>query len=364
MIIKKLLLRDWRNAEETRLEFSDSVNLICGDNAAGKTNLLEAIFFFAAGKSFRGCREKELIRFGCDKSAADIEFVSGGAEKRMGVRLKKNERRRFYREGNEIVRMSEFLGEFRSVIFTPDHLDLVKGSPDGRRRFTDMAICQSFPRHIAALSEYNRLLIQKNAHLKGDITVPELLDVYDERMAALAAAITVNRRKYLEQLEKAARTVLDEMSEHTEQLSIMYVTQAEGYTAEEIRQSYLSMFASKRAAEIEKRVTLCGPQKDDFFIYINRRAVRLYGSQGQQRSAVLALKLAEGELSKSLTGEYPVFLLDDVLSELDARRRSYVLGRISGRQVIITGCDPGIAAALGAGTLITVKDGKAECSYI
>ena len=158
--------------------------------------------------------------------------------------------------------------------------------------------------------------------------------------------------------------MLNEMSEHTEQLSIMYVTQAEGYTAEEIRQSYLSMFAAKRAAEIEKRVTLCGPQKDDFFIYINRRAVRLYGSQGQQRSAVLALKLAEGELSKSLTGEYPVFLLDDVLSELDARRRSYVLGRISGRQVIITGCDPGIASALGAGTLITVKDGKAECSYI
>ena len=168
MLIKDIYLKDWRNGEENILSFSPQTTLICGENAAGKTNILEGICFFAAGKSFRGCKDKELIRFGCDTSAADITYVSNGVTNKMGVRLKKNAKKTFLKNGAPISKMSEFLGAFRCVIFTPDHLDLVKGAPEGRRRFTDMAICQSFPRHVAALNEYNRLLIQKNAHLKGN----------------------------------------------------------------------------------------------------------------------------------------------------------------------------------------------------
>lgn len=358
MIINTLYLKDWRNGEENKLSFSPETTLICGENAAGKTNLLEGICFFAAGKSFRGCKDKELIRFGCDQAAADIVYTSGGIENKMGVRLKKSARRVFLRNGVPISKLSEFLGAFRCVIFTPDHLDLVKGAPEGRRRFTDMAICQSFPRHVAALNEYNRLLIQKNAHLKGDTIVPELLDVYDERMAVLAANITVNRRKYLAALEESAKGFLCDMSSEREELSLAYVSQVDGSTTAELRENYKTLFKAKRGAEIEKRMTLCGPQKDDFIILINRRSAKVYGSQGQQRSVVLALKLAEGEISKSLTGEYPVFLLDDVLSELDETRREYILNRIQGRQVIITGCDESLKDVLPKAQIIKVENGR------
>ncbi len=358
MIINTLYLKDWRNGEENTLSFSPETTLICGENAAGKTNILEGICFFAAGKSFRGCKDKELIRFGCENAAADIAYTSGGNTSKMGVRLKKNAKKTFLKNGTPISKLSEFLGAFRCVIFTPDHLDLVKGAPEGRRRFTDMAICQSFPRHVAALNEYNRLLIQKNAHLKGDTIVPELLDVYDERMAVLAANITVNRRKYLAVLEESAKKFLYDMSTEREELSLAYVSQVEGNTAAEIRENYKTLFKAKRQAETEKRMTLCGPQKDDFIILINRRSAKVYGSQGQQRSVVLALKLAEGEISKELTGEYPVFLLDDVLSELDETRREYILNRIHGRQVIITGCDESLKDILPKAQIIKVESGK------
>ena len=358
MLIKDLYLKDWRNGEENILSFSPKTTLICGENAAGKTNILEGICFFAAGKSFRGCKDKELIRFGCDSSAADITYVSNGVTNKMGVRLKKNAKKTFLKNGAPISKMSEFLGSFRCVIFTPDHLDLVKGAPEGRRRFTDMAICQSFPRHVAALNEYNRLLIQKNAHLKGNAVFEELLEVYDERMAVLAANITVNRRKYIKALEESGKIFLFDMSEEREELSLTYITQSEGEKTNEIKESYLYLFKEKRGAEIEKRMTLCGPQKDDISIHINRKSAKSFCSQGQQRSIVLALKLAEGEISRSLTGEYPVFLLDDVLSELDENRRDYILKRIEGRQVIITGCDENMVDLLPKAQVIKVENGR------
>ncbi|MBE6539899.1 MAG: DNA replication/repair protein RecF [Ruminococcaceae bacterium] len=358
MLIKDLYLKDWRNGEENILSFSPQTTLICGENAAGKTNILEGICFFAAGKSFRGCKDKELIRFGCDSSAADITYVSNGVTNKMGVRLKKNAKKTFLKNGAPISKMSEFLGAFRCVIFTPDHLDLVKGAPEGRRRFTDMAICQSFPRHVAALNEYNRLLIQKNAHLKGNAVFEELLEVYDERMAVLAANITVNRRKYIKALEESGKSFLYDMSEEREELSLTYITQSEGEKTNEIKESYLGLFKEKRGAEIEKRMTLCGPQKDDISIHINRKSAKSFCSQGQQRSIVLALKLAEGEISRSLTGEYPVFLLDDVLSELDENRRDYILKRIEGRQVIITGCDENMVDLLPKAQVIKVENGR------
>lgn len=358
MLIKDLYLKDWRNGEENKISFSPDTTLVCGENAAGKTNLLEGICFFAAGKSFRGCKDKELIRFGCDSASADITYVSKGVTNKMGVRLKKNAKKTFLKNNVPISKMSEFLGAFRCVIFTPDHLDLVKGAPEGRRRFIDMAICQSFPRHVAALNEYNRLLIQKNAHLKGATVFDELLDVYDERMAILAANITVNRKKYIKALEESGKRFLYDMSVEREEMSLTYVTQSEGETANEIKESYQKLFKEKRSTEIEKRMTLCGTQKDDFLIHINRKSAKSYGSQGQQRSVVLALKLAEGEISRSLTGEYPVFLLDDVLSELDDSRREYILKRIEGRQVIITGCDESLIDILPRAQVIKVEMGK------
>ena len=176
--------------------------------------------------------------------------------------------------------------------------------------------------------------------------------------AVLAANITVNRRKYLAALEESAKEFLCDMSSEREELSLAYVSQVDGSTTAELRENYKTLFKTKRGAEIEKRMTLCGPQKDDFIILINRRSAKVYGSQGQQRSVVLALKLAEGEISKSLTGEYPVFLLDDVLSELDETRREYILNRIHGRQVIITGCDESLKDVLPKAQIIKVENGR------
>ena len=365
MLIKELTLHQFKNAAEETLPFGEGVNVICGENASGKTNLLEAMFFFAAGKSFRGCKDRELIRFGEEEARAEIRFFRGmenAVDTRMGVFFRKSQKRQITVEGQPVRKLAEYLGLFRAVIFTPDHLHLVKGAPENRRRFLDLAICQSFPRYAASVHEYGRLLQQKNALLKGENPDKRLLEVYNERMAISAAVITLNRFRYLENLAREAQEVQREMSSGTELLDLRYSSQVgakEGQTAEELREGYRVLFASHAETEIRRGTALFGPQKDDFSVLINKKDARLFGSQGQQRSAVLALKLAEGELSKRLTGEYPVFLLDDILSELDAGRRGYILSHLSGRQVILTGCEPELPDA-GVSCKILVEHGIAR----
>ena len=340
MRIEHLSLRDFRNATESEIDFSPGVNVICGANAAGKTNILEAIFYFAAGKSFRNCKDRELISFGCEKGNIAMRFTSGNVTRKMQATVSKSGRRTIRIGESAPLKMTEYIGVFRAVIFTPDHLSLVKGSPENRRRFLDLAICQSFPRYAHTLSEYNRVLAQKNALLKRGNVNDTLLSVYNERLAGLAAMITVNRRKYVHKLQEEARVFLLDMSDGREEMTLSYQTQAGDLeTQNEIKEKYISLFNEKAEYEKERFLALYGAHKDDFSVLINKKSARMYGSQGQQRSAVLALKLAEGELSAKLTGEYPVFLLDDILSELDKDRKEYILSRITDRQVIITGCE-------------------------
>ncbi|MBR6563083.1 MAG: DNA replication/repair protein RecF [Clostridia bacterium] len=339
MRIEHLSLRSFRNASESEISFLPGVNVICGANAAGKTNILEAIFYFAAGKSFRNCKDRELISFGCDKGSIAMRFATENDVYKMSAQLSKSGRRVIRLGESAPLRMTEYIGRFRAVIFTPDHLNLVKGAPENRRRFLDLAICQSFPRYAKTLSEYNRVLAQKNALLKRGSVNDDLLFVYNERLATLAAVITVNRRKYVQKLEEEAKTFLLDMSDGKESLTLSYQSQGDGSTQEEIKESYLKLFNEKSEYEKERFLSLYGAHKDDFSVCINKKSARMYASQGQQRSIVLSLKLAEGELSYKLTGEYPVFLLDDILSELDSDRKEYILSRITDRQVIITGCE-------------------------
>ena len=365
MLIKQLSLHHFKNAAEETLTFGDGVNVICGENASGKTNLLEAMFFFAAGKSFRGCKDRELIRFGEEEAKAELRFARGAEnaiETKMGVFFRKSQKRQILVEGQPVRKLAEYLGMFRAVIFTPDHLHLVKGAPENRRHFLDLAICQSFPRYAASVHEYGRLLQQKNALLKGENPDRHLLEVYHDRMAVSAAVITLNRFRYLENLAREAQEVQKEMSSGRETLELRYLSQIgakEGQTAEELRDTYRGLYEARTEMEIKRGTALFGPQKDDFAVLINKKNARLFSSQGQQRSAVLALKLAEGELSKRLTGEYPVFLLDDILSELDAGRRGYILSHLSGRQVILTGCEPELPDA-GVSCKILVEHGEAR----
>ena len=360
MIIEHLSLLDFRNASNSEIEFDSGINVICGSNAAGKTNILEAIFYFASGKSFRNCKDREMIRFGCDKSNIAMRFSNGKAVKKMTATLSKGGRR-VIRIGESMpLRMAEYIGQFRAVIFTPDHLSLVKGSPENRRRFLDLAICQSFPRYAPTLSEYNRVLAQKNALLKKGNVNDDLLAVYNDRLAVLAGIITINRKKYVTKLEEEAKKFLFDMSDGKEELSIHFQTQAGDFeTQEELRDQYKELFEKKAYYEKERFISQYGAQKDDFTVYINKKSAKMYGSQGQQRSVVLALKLAEGELSSKLTGDYPVFLLDDILSELDKDRKEYILSRITDRQVIITGCESEIFKTENAKRIL-VRNGEVQ----
>ena len=362
MQIHSLAVHNFKNAGDEVLRFGDGINVICGENASGKTNLLEGIFFFASGKSFRGCRERDLIRFGEETASCDMTFSAGSTDYKMGLRLSKAQKRQILVGGLPVKKLSEYLGLFRAVIFTPDHLSLVKGAPEFRRRFLDLAICQSFPRYAASLNEYNRILLQKNAVLKKESVDEDLLSVYHERMAALAAVITTNRHKYIGALTEAAAGFQSEMSGGRENMVLRYSCQCGDpeRSSEELRKSYEELFAEKAAQEIRNGFVMYGPQKDDFAVYLNGKNARTFGSQGQQRSSVLSLKLAEGELSRKLTGEYPVFLLDDILSELDKGRREYILSSIKGKQVILTGCEEELFSEYDPTERILVEHGEAR----
>ena len=341
MLLNSVTFYNFRNNDTTTLPFSGGVNVIYGKNAAGKTNILEAVFFFAAGKSFRSCKERDMIRFGETDSRIEIAFTGLEGSHTLAASLSKRVKKEMFRDGIRISRLSEYLGKFRAVVFTPDHLSLVKGSPDRRRKFLDIAICQNAPKYVALLNEYNRVLLQKNALLRSFDKSPELLEVYNEKLAHIGAQISVRRYRYLTRLAKAAGEIHSEMSGGTEELTLKYISPicSSICSEEESEKAYIALYKSKSAAEQKTGMTLVGAHKDDFDTLINSRDARLYSSQGQQRSAVLSLKLAEGELSKFYTGEYPIFLLDDILSELDEGRRAFILGSLVGKQVILTACE-------------------------
>ncbi|MBR6796457.1 MAG: DNA replication/repair protein RecF [Clostridia bacterium] len=382
MKIEKLRLIDFRNYENSIIEFKDGFNVIYGENAAGKTNILEAIFYFASGKSFRGCKDRELIRFEKESASVDMRFSRGnenGTDSEtkteeikkhldsvhMGLKLYKGKKKVFERDNNVISRLSEYLGAFRAVIFTPDHLSLIKGHPENRRRFIDLAISQSYPRYVAYLNEYNRLLMQKNALLRKDFDNSNkraMLEVYNERMAVSAGAISFNRKRFVSLLEKEAKKIHFDISGCKEELSIEYLTQSgtDCESAEETKERLKEFYLSKTDLEIQRGMTLFGVHKDDLNFYINGRNAKLYASQGQQRSAVLSLKIAEGQISKNVTGEYPVFLLDDILSELDDGRKEAILEKTYGKQVIITGCEQEYFEGLEINNKIFVEKGACK----
>ncbi len=362
MQAKTLKLIDYRNSKYNELYFTPGVNVIYGENAAGKTNILEGMFMFAAGKSFRGSKDRELIRFGCDAAACELSFSDSVKDTEMGFKLYKSRKKEIFRNGNTVTRLADFLGEFRAVIFTPDHLNLVKGQPDNRRRFMDFAICQSFPRYVSYLNDYNRTLAQKNAllHRDGDDSAKlPLIEIYNEKLSASAAAIAFNRRKFLGLLEQDAKKEHLFISGGREELSLQYSCCVDGAceTVAELAKRMYEYLDSKCEMEIRRRMCLFGVHKDDITIFINGKAARFYASQGQQRSAVLAMKLAEGEMSHRVTGEYPVFLFDDILSELDEERKGMILQKTAGRQVILTGCENGFFEGLAVENRIKIENG-------
>ena len=355
MQINSLYLRGFRNYEETRAEFVPGVNLLVGGNANGKTNLLEAIGYLSTGKSFRTRREQELIRFGADFAEISANVISQERERELKVIMFSGRRpRQLWLAGVKQKTAAGIAGVLTSVLFCPEDLLILKKGAAPRRRLLDNVIVQLRPNYAAALTEYNRLLEQKSAVLKEWRDSPSLLEVlpeYNTRMAQVGALIISYRARYLKALEECAAEFHTEFSGGSEILSVKYKTVSnidDPFAPPDLlRQKLAEHQALHERAELDSAQCLSGPHKDDFEAALNGLPINLYASQGQTRTATISIKLAERELMKRDSGEEPILLLDDVLSELDAGRQDFVLNKLKSGQVFITCCETDRLTELG-----------------
>lgn len=364
MNINRLALTGFRNYEWETVEFSPGTNVISGNNAQGKTNLLEAVYLLSYGHSFRTRFDRELVGFGYSSGDVLADLSSHGREQTVNIQLHPGSPKKILVNG---VRKSasELSEALNVVLFCPDDLELIKAGAAVRRRLMDNAICQIRPQYAAVLSEFNRLYEHKTRILKDWHEKPSLLDTLDEfsdRMCRCSAKLIRYRAAYVQRLAQSAAAVHSEFSGSGEELGISYktVSTVQDPLASEkaIYYEICSHQESHRSAELESAQCLTGAHRDDLEISINGYSARSYASQGQTRTAALSLKLAERDILLAETGEYPVLLLDDVLSELDPKRQEFVLNRIGGGQTLITCCeDEGISNRTGA-KVIFVENGR------
>lgn len=367
MICKKITVENFRNISSASLCFDSGVNLLVGDNAEGKTNLLESIYFVAVGKSFRGAKEAEVIKFSEESAKISLDFEDSHREQNIEIKLLRNKNRQVFKNKVKIPRMSEIVGEFRAVLFCPEHLSLIKDGPSERRSFLDVAISQLSPVYLSSLQRYNRILKERNKLIKNAYddrkTFDDTVEFWSEQLATEAALISKFRVEYIEKLEKYVGQCFFDMSGEREKTSIAYcgsagLSKEDYFNTEKTKEKYIELLSRSHEREIGAGATLWGIHKDDIEIMLNGKAARIFASQGQQRSLSLALKLAEGEICREKFGEYPVFLLDDVLSELDASRREYLMNGIVGKQVIMTSCELSDLAKLRSKNVVRVKNGE------
>ncbi|WP_368502928.1 DNA replication/repair protein RecF [Alkalihalophilus sp. As8PL] len=342
MIIKSLHIRQFRNYERVELNFDDRMNVFIGENAQGKTNAIEAIYVLALAKSHRTSKDKELIRWTNDfaKLQGQVSRQTGSIELDLVISTKG---KKVKLNGIEKRKLSEYVGAVNVVMFAPEDLNLVKGSPQLRRRFIDMELGQISPIYLHHLGLYQKVLQQRNFLLK-DLQIGkgslDMLDILTEQLVELATQITKRRFVFLGQLQKWAEEIHHDISRAKERLKIEYKPSCdvlEEMDLPKMKEVFMKTYEEKKKREIARGVTLFGPQRDDLGFLVNDRDVQTYGSQGQQRTTALAVKLAEIELIHAEIGEYPILLLDDVLSELDDYRQSHLLHSIGQRvQTFVT----------------------------
>ncbi|MCL2518503.1 MAG: DNA replication/repair protein RecF [Oscillospiraceae bacterium] len=350
MICKRIECRNFRNIEDAVIEPAEGVTVLCGSNGEGKTNALEAVYLFAQGRSFRTAHDREFVKFGAESAEIKLNFADKNREHDMLIRYLPNGTRMCKRNGVLIRRMSEFIGCFRAVLFCPAHLSIIKDGPSVRRGFLDIAISQLKPFYMLSLQRYNNILTQRNSLIKNYYSAPETFHrtvaIWSEQLAAEAEVISAERAKYVVRLDNFTERIIHDMTGGRETVRLTY-------NKPRTKDEYVRLLAENPEREIRAGSTLHGTHKDDIEITINDRDARSYASQGQQRSIALAMKLAEGEISREVSGEYPVFLLDDIFSELDAGRRAFMTNGLQGRQVIMTSCDENTE-----GNMIKVENGK------
>ena len=346
MKLRRIALDGFRNYTDFTADFSPGVNVIWGENAQGKTNLLEAIGFLSGARSHRARGDKELLSFHRDRGTITAEVTSRGRDFLLEVQLFRGARRRLFVNHVKCKTAAELGGIVQTVLFCPEDLALIKAGAAERRSFLDHAICQLRPRYAEALAQYNKLLDHKTRILRDWEKHPSLLDVledFNEAMARAGALVIHYRAHFVRKLAEKAAQIQTEFSGGRETLALHYATVSTvrdplGPTVE-LYEDLRRHQDSHAKAERDARSCLSGPHTDDLVARINGQPARQYASQGQTRTAALSLKLAERELFRDDTGQWPILLLDDVLSELDARRQDFVLRRITGGQVILTGCE-------------------------
>lgn len=355
MHIKTLSLHNFRNYENEVLAFDPGVNIICGGNGMGKTNALEGIYYFSQGRGFRGS-SREALRCGCQEGRIDLTFHSGERDFDGQIKFEGKNKKIFLNE-IELKKTSQLIGKFVCVLFTPDEMNLVKGAPEVRRRFIDSSIIPLRPAYLSALMRYNLILRQKSILLRGEDY--KLLPVFNQQLAEIGSRIIHVRRSYIEGVKDLAAAVQLDISGGRERLEIGYAASVRPEnTRDETAASFLKKLEEMEESEKENKICFAGPHRDDISFKINGRSARNYASQGQQRSIVLCLKSAQTELIQRETGESPVMLLDDVMSELDRFRRDFLREKISGKQVIITCTEMENSNIKEFNNIIKIENGK------
>lgn len=351
MIINKYNLSSFRNIENCEIFPCDNMNVICGENAQGKTNLIEGIWLFTGAKSFRGAKDSEFIKFSKEKCSLEIDFLSEGIEREAKIVI--GEKKELFLNGKKVKNTGEFAGNLNAIVFSPIDLRLVTDGPSVRRRFLDIAIGQLYPSYIEILKNYLRAVTQRNSiikDLKYDSTVSVMLDVFEGEIVANGKRIIELRKRYIEKLNEFLPLLYSGISSGKEILETEYISENPDNLEEKLKIA--------RRDDMYSCVTSVGPHRDDILFKINGMNARNFGSQGQKRSIALSLKLAEAEVIRKKVGECPLCLMDDVMSELDPNRQNFILNHVKGMQVFLTCCDPQNVKNLIAGKIFSVKEGK------
>ena len=352
MWINKIKVNNFRNYDNEEIELNKNINIFYGENAKGKTNIIEAIFLSSMGKSFRAKKDKEMIKLSENKAMIEILFNKKDRDGKIKIELQN--KKNVYLNGIKLKKLSELLGNINIVIFTPDDINILKGGPQNRRRFLDIMISQLKPNYMYNLNLYLKTLEQRNNYLRQikEYNKDEnLLEIWDEKLAEYAFNIYNYRNEFINKIKNKIKNIHSEITNNKEEIEIEYLTECES------KEKYLKLLKDRRKLDIIKGYTTKGIHRDDFIIYINKKELNIYGSQGQHRTAILSLKLSELNIIYEETGEYPILLLDDFMSELDEKRREHFLKNIKNTQIIIT-CTEKFDIENNNILIYNVKDGK------
>lgn len=337
MYIKKVKLENFRNYDNLEVEFKKDFNLIYGNNAQGKTNILEAIYLSAIGKSFQTNKDSEMIKIGKEKAKVEIEYKTKDREGKITVEIA--DKKTFFINGIKQKKISDIIGKINIVLFYPDNIDIIKGGPAERRRFLDIMISQLKPNYIHILNKYLKTLDQRNAYLKQikfDNKSKDMLEIWDESLSGLSYQIYTYRNEYIQKIKEKIKVIHNKITncgQQDEKIEISFISSGKS------QKDFYENLLRNRENDIRKGYTSTGSHRDDFDIYINDKKVNVYGSQGQQRTSVLSLKLTELNIIQDEIEEPPILLLDDFMSELDENRRNNLTNAIENNQVFITCTD-------------------------